>query len=127
MPSGYTTKSTESETRGPYAKVTDEMLLSVLDAFAPAAPERPVADHIRVDAGTDRTSRTAPDLVIEVLALSEAELRERVGDLRVENQLLRETVAEALHMLHRLTTQAERYRRYVLAIVRRRIARQRAA
>lgn len=65
-----------------------------------------------------RTRPTAPctrhdraaDLVIEALALSEAELLQRVADLEADVAVYRELAQAGIHELHELTLSHERLR-----------------
>ena len=53
------------------------------------------------------------NLVIETLALSEAELVERVADLEADNRALRETLKVAVDMLHKTNVQLDRARQTI--------------
>lgn len=62
------------------------------------------------------TRNFAADLVIEDLALSEAHLVERVVELDSDNRWLRETLHEAVDMLHRTNVQLDRSKAIVIRL-----------
>jgi len=61
----------------------------------------------------DYKPQTAEALVIEELALSEAELVERVTDLEIDNRALRTTLHEAVSMLYRTNVRLDRATRTI--------------
>lgn len=58
------------------------------------------------------------DLTLEMLADSEAALIERTVELEADNRWLRETLREAVSMLHRVNVQLDRSKRTQLELLR---------
>lgn len=59
---------------------------------------------------SEKSTKQVAALVIETLALSEAELLDRIVDLELDNRTLRETLHAAVEGLHHVTTERDRLR-----------------